>query len=154
MPLYLCMPPVHLYALRGVPPYDPHTPVHLYVLRCFCMLWGVVRGPLTCWTLSLHLPLYGGTSPSVCTPTHSLTSLCISMFWGYWYVIWGFFPSVGGLGQCFPVVGGSGGISTWDAHVLILVHFCSSLCLTFLQWLQVLLLQLWWYLLSCHWFHQ
>ena len=32
--------------------------------------------------------------------------------------------------------------------------FCSSSCLTFLLWLWLLLLQLWWYLLACHQFHQ
>ena len=39
---------------------------------------------------------------------------------------------LGGLGV-FPISGGSGGhISTCDVHMLILVHFCSALCLTFL----------------------
>ena len=41
-----------------------------------------------------------------------------------------------------PSVGGFGGINTWGVHMVILVHSCSSLCLTFLLWLWLLLLQL------------
>ena len=135
-PTFVC--PLYIHIPQGVytPPIcSPYSYVHLYVLRGFCMLWGIVRDPHTCWTLPLLLPLYGGASPSVCTPTPFLASLCISMFWGYQYVIWGFFPSVRGLGGVPHLLGVLGGISTWDTHVLILVHFYSLFCLTFLLWL-------------------
>ena len=39
-----------------------------------------------------------GASPPVAPPTKLLTSLCISWFQGYWYVIWGIFPYCWGLG--------------------------------------------------------
>ena len=56
----------------------------------------------------------------------------------------GIFPSVGGL-RVFPISWGFWGhISTCDVHMLILVNFCSALCLTFLLQLQLLLLQLRW----------
>ena len=51
----------------------------------------------------------------------------------HWYVLGisvcyvGIFPSVEGFGGVTPSIGG---ISTWDVHMLILVHFCSALCLT------------------------
>ena len=115
---------------------------------------GVVWGPLTYWTPPLHLSLYGGTSPLVYTP-HSFVSFPM-----YWYVLgisichMGIFPSCWCLGVLPHLLGVFGGISTWAIHMLILVHFCSSLYLTFLLWLQLLLLQLRWYLLACHYFHQ
>ena len=49
-----------------------------------------------------------------------------------------------GVWGCSPICWGFGGISTWGDHMLILVHSCSSLCLMFLLWLQLLLLQLRW----------
>ena len=127
MPLYICTPP-------GVytPPYVPHTPL------CICMFseasacCGGCKGPLTCGTLPLHLPLYGGASPSVAPPTKLLTFLCISRFQGYLVCHMGIFPPVGIQGSVPHLLGVLGGISTWDVHMLILVHFCSSLCLTFL----------------------
>ena len=134
--LYVHMPP------RGVhSPYVPHTPVHLYVLRGFCILWGVVRASYMLDT-SLTSPVWG-CLPLYLPCTHSLASLCIGMFWGHLYVIWGIFPVCWGFGGD-PIYWDFGGISTWNDHVLMLVHSCSSLCLTLLLWLQLLLLQLWW----------
>ena len=63
-----------------------------------------------------------GVPPLQLHPTKLLTSLCISRFQGYWYVIWGFFPSVGVWGVSSSI-GGAGGISTWDIHMFILLHF-------------------------------
>ena len=67
-------------------------------------------------------------------PTHWLASLCISMFWGYLYVIWKIFLMLG-FGDGPPSVGGFGGISTWGVHMLSLVNSCRSLCLMLLLWL-------------------
>ena len=125
-PLYICMP-------TGV--YTPPICSPYCASVCSQRLLHVVggcKGPPYMLDTSLTHPPVWGASPSVCTPTPFFASLCISMFWGYQYVIWGFFPSVRGLEGVLPSVGGSGGISTWGAHVLILVHFCSSLCLMFL----------------------
>ena len=73
------------------------------------------------WDTSLTPALYGGASHLV-APTKLFASLCISMFQGYWYVIWGIFPFVQ-VGGCFPSIEVLGGISTCDVHMLILVHF-------------------------------
>ena len=123
---YIHVSPTHSYAPRGVHPHVSH------ILLC-ASVWsqrllhvvGVIRGPLTCWSLPLHLPCMVMPLLPFTPPTHSLASLCIMclMFQGYLYVIWGFFPYVWGLGGVPPSVGGSGGISTWDVHMLIPVHF-------------------------------
>ena len=150
--MFVC--PIHLYIPQGCT-HPPYVPILLCASVCSQRLLhvvGVVRGPLHVGHFP-YIPLYGGASPSVACPTKLLASLCISIFQGYWYVIWGFFPSVGVWGVPH-LLGMLGGISTWDVHMLILVHFCSSLCLTFLLQLWLLLLMLWWYLLACHWFHQ
>ena len=62
--------------------------------------------------ISLTPPPVWGCLPFSCTLTKLLASLCIGIFQGYWYAIWGFFPSVG-FGGCSPSIGGSGGISKW-----------------------------------------
>ena len=71
----------------------------------------------------------------------------ICMSYGDFSLIWGF-------GGVPPSLGGFGGISTWHVNMLILVQFCSSLCLMFVLQLLLLLLQLQWFLLACHQFHQ
>ena len=125
--------PVHspLLGLK-TPPYVPHTPVHLYVLRCFCMLWRVVRGPLHVGHLLTPHPVWGA-SPCF-TPPIQLASLCICMFQGYLHVIWGIFPLCWGFGV-FPICWGSWGCQHMECPLLLHVHPCSSLCLTFLLWL-------------------
>ena len=45
------------------------------------------------------------------------------------------------FGRCSPSIRGTGSISTWDVHMLILVHFCSSLCSHISTRLQLLLLK-------------
>ena len=45
---------------------------------------------------------------------------------------YGDFSLLLGFGGVPHLSGGSGGISTWDVHMLILIHFCSLLCLMFL----------------------
>ena len=94
MPPYICMPP-GVYKLPICLPYSSSSVCSQRLLHFV----GVVRGLLHVRHL-LTPPLYGGASPYV-YPTHSLASLCISMFWGYLYVIWGIFPYVGDLGV-FP----------------------------------------------------
>ena len=83
------------------------------------MLLGVVRAPLHVRHFPYTSPCMG-VPPLQLHPTKLLTSLSISRFQGYWYVIWGFSPSVGVWG-CSLSIGGAGGISTWDVHMLILV---------------------------------
>ena len=117
-PLYVCMP------LRGVhtPHISPYSSVHLYVLRGFCMLWGVVRGLLHVRYILYTSPCMG-VSPLMFIPTHPLASLCIGMFWGYLYVIWGIFPLCWGFWGCSPVFWGFGGISLF-LYILV-VHYVS-----------------------------
>ena len=127
--------PKHLYT-PGV--YNPHMSP---ILLCICMFseasaccGGVVRGPLTYWTLSLHLPLYGGASPSVYA--HSFVSFPVHQYVsGISVCHMGIFPLCWGLGVFPHLLGDLGGISTWDVHMLILVHSCSLLYLRFLLWL-------------------
>ena len=157
---YICMPqynhmPHTFVCLLGV-----YTPNMLPILLCASVcsqrllhVVGVVRGPLTCWDTAFTLSPYMGCLPFRLHP-HSYLGfslhwyvLGISMFYGE------YFPYVGDLGV-FPIYWGFGGISTWGVHMLILVHFCSSLCFTFLLWLQLLLLQLQLCLLGCHLFLQ
>ena len=100
-PLHLYTPYIHIPPRVYIP---PHVPILLCASVCsqrHLHVVGSCKGPFTCWTPPSHLPLYGGASPLFYTPTHLSASLCISMFWGYLYVIWGYFPYVGGLGV-FP----------------------------------------------------
>ena len=118
--------PIHSYAPRGVHPLPclPYSSVHLYVLRGFCMLWEVVK-----FLYMLDTSPCMGVLPHMFTsPTHLMASLCISMFWGCLYVIWGKFPLCWRFGGVTSSVGGFGGISTWCVHMLFLV--CSS-CMFF-----------------------
>ena len=103
----------------------PYSCASVYSWR-FGMLWGVVRAPFYVKTLPLHHP-YWGASPSFAPPHSVVGSLCIGMFRGYQYVMWAFSLLLRGLGV-FPISWGWG-ISNWDVHMLILVHFCSALCL-------------------------
>ena len=62
-------------------------------------------------------------------PTHLLASLCISMFQGYLYVIWEFFPYAGVWGGVPPSVGGFGasahGVSLCFFLYILVVHYVS-----------------------------
>ena len=139
---YVCMPPyVHMPPGVYTPHMSPYSCASVHSQRLLHVV-GVVRGPLTCWILPLHPPVW--RCPLQFTPpTHLLASLCIDMFQGYLYVICVFFLYVRGL-RGVPICWGFWwGISTWHVHMLIRVHFCSLLCLMFLLWLQLLLLQLW-----------
>ena len=129
--------PICLYTARGVDTLIcPHTPLCICILRGFCMLWVVVRGPLHVG----HLPY---TSPCMEVPPHmSYTAPlnnwlpCASVcFGGYLHVIWGIFPLCWGFGGVSPSVGGFRGISTWGVHMLLVVHSRSSLSLMYLSWL-------------------
>ena len=66
---YVWMPPVHLNTPTGV---HPHMfPLLLCASVCSQSLWHVVggcKGPPYMWNTSLHLPLYGGATPSVPPP--------------------------------------------------------------------------------------
>ena len=119
-PLYVCMPP------RGV-----HTPIRTpYSCASVCSqrllhIVGVHKGPLHVG----HLPMYGGASPSVYNPTHSLASLCISMFQGYLYVIWGILPLCWGFGGVYHLLGVLGasahGVSICLFLYILVVHYAS-----------------------------
>ena len=152
-PICSYAPFVHMPQGVYTPPYAPYSSASVCSQR-LCMLWGVVRGSPCVRTLPLHHPCMG-VPPLHWHPPHSVVaSLCIGMFWGYQYVLWAFSLLLRGLGLFPPSVGGFGGISIWDVHMLIHVYFCSALCLTFLLWLRLLLLCLQWYLLACHQSHQ
>ena len=136
-PLYVCMHPVHLYAPRGVhtPICPPYSSVHLYVLRAFVCYRGLEGVPLHVGHPLYTSTLYG-VPPLQLHPLHSIHWLPhASVCFGDIYVIWGIFPLYWGFEGCSPCCWGFGGISTWGVHMLILVHSCSSLCLTFLLWL-------------------
>ena len=129
---YICTPLMFI-----CPPRNVHTThmatILLWASVCSHRLLHVVggcKGPITCWTPPLHLPLYG-CLPFGYTPTYSLASLCINTFWGYMYVIWGFFPFVGGL-EVFPICWGFWGHQHMGCPYAYSCTFCSSLCLTFL----------------------
>ena len=136
--------PVHLYALRGV--HIPHVPIVLciYMFSEASACCGGYKGPLY-----VGHPLYtspcGDTSSSV-TPLHSFVGFLV-----HWCVLG---ISLCHMGNISLLLGVWGGISTWGFHILNLVPSCSSLCLMFLLWLQLLLPQLQWCLLGCHLFHQ
>ena len=99
----------------------------MYVLRGFCMLWGC-KGPLTCWTPLLHLPLYGGAS-HVLHP-HSLLPSCASVCFGNICMLYGeYFPYVGDLGV-FPHLLGvletsAHGVSICLFFYILVVHYVS-----------------------------
>ena len=107
----------------------PHmSPILLCASVCSHRMLHVVGShkgiPYVLGHFSYTTPVWG-CLPFSCSPhTQLLASLCISMFWGYLYAMWGFFPFVRGFWGIPPLVGGSWGhISTCDAHMLILVHF-------------------------------
>ena len=149
MPPYICMPPVHLYT--------PHRP---HALLCTCMVLehlhvvGVVICLNVFWDSSLTPPLFGGASPLITPPTlHCWFPVhCYSQ--GYQYLMWAFPLLLKGLG-CSPITWGGWGPSALQLSTCsFLYFFCSALCLTFRPRLQLLLLQLQWYLLACHQCHQ
>ena len=157
---YICMPhtflcPHTFICLPGVytPPYVPHTPVHLYVIRGSQRLLHVVGGCKGSHYVLGHFPY---TTPVCgCLPSVAPPHLVVG-FPMHWYVS-GISMSCGHFSLLLGVWGSPiswgfwGHISTYVVHMLILVHFFSALCLTFLLLhLWLLLCQLWWCLLACH----
>ena len=127
------MPPVHLYAPRGV-----HTPIGPHALLCTCMVLeylhvvGVVICLNVCWDTSLTPPLFGGASPLITPPHFIVGSLCIVILRDIRYLMWAFSPSIEGFGGVPPSLWEVwGNISSSAVHMLILVPFFSALCLTF-----------------------
>ena len=150
---YIHMPPVCLYAPRGVhtPHMPPYSSMPLCVFWRLCMLWGCNGLPFVLGHPPLSTPV--GVASPLLHPPHSVVGSCALVCFRDISMLCGHFPSVRkGLG-CFSNHLGVG-ISTWDVHMLILVPFCSALCLTFRLWLPLLLLQLQWYLLACLPCHQ
>ena len=150
---HVCMPPVHLYTPYIHSPQGctyPHMPPYSASV-CFwrlCMLWGVVMGSPLCWDTSLTPTLFGVPPLQFHPHTQSLVPYALVCFRDI-NMLCGHFPSVEGFGGVLLISwGGLGGISTWGVHMLILVHFCSALCLMFWLWLWLLLLPLQWYLLA------
>ena len=157
-----CTPPVHLYA--------PCTFVHPHTFvcspggvhppgapTCFCApawFWhiaccgGVVFFCFMC--IGTHHPCLG-VPPPFYTPHTPLLVLCALLFSGISVLMWAFSPSIEGFGGVPPITGGGWGDTSVAVHMLILLHlFCSALCLMSQPRLQLLLLQLQWYLLACH----
>ena len=127
MPLCLYAPvdsytPIHLYASRGVHPpiCSPYSCASVYSQRLLHVVGGCKGLPYVLDT-SLTPPLYVGAYPSVACPhTQLLASLCISMFWGYPYVMWAFSLLLGVWG-CSPISWGFWG------HISTLMSICSFL---------------------------
>ena len=146
--MFICLPYIHMPPEVPTPPIcPPYSSLPLYVLRGFCMLSGVVGGPLHVGHLPYMLDTFPvwGASPYVLHPlTHWLASLCICMFLGISTCDMGNIPLMLGVREASAPLG---------VHMLHLVPSCSSLCLMYLPQLW-LLLQLWWCLLGCHLFHQ
>ena len=149
--------PIYLYTSRGV-----HTPIGPHALLYTCMVLEHLHVVGGCYLLKCvlgQLPyttLIWGCLPLNYTP-HSLHCwfpvYCYSQ--GYWFLMWAFPLLLKGLG-CSPITW-----EGWWAHQLSscpcahsCTYFCSALCLTFRPQLQLLLLQLLWYLLACHQCHQ
>ena len=106
------------------PPYVPHT---LCAFVCSQRLLYVVGGCKRLPYVLRHFPYtttVWGCLPFSCIPhTQLLASLCISMFQGYPYVMWLFFPSVRGFGDVPPISRGF-----WGAHqhlYIFVVHYVS-----------------------------
>ena len=120
-----------------------------------CMLWGVIICLNVFWYSSLHHPYLGGASPLITPPTlHCWFPVhCCSQ--GYWFLMWAFPLLLKGFGVFPHHLGKLGGTSALQLSTYsFLFFFCSALCLTFRPQLQLLLLQLQWYLLTCHQCHQ
>ena len=120
-----------------------------------CMLWGgcyllkCVLGQLPYTT-----PIWG-CLPLNYTPHTSLLVPCALLFSGILVSYVGLSPSIEGFGGVPPSLGEVGGTSALQLSTCsFLYFFCSALCLMFRPRLQLLLLQLQWYLLACHQCHQ
>ena len=159
---HICTPPyVHMPPYICTPPRGVHIPIGPMLFCapawfwCICMLWGVVICLNVCWDTSLTLPLFGGCLPFITPPTlHCWFPLyCYSQ--GYWYLMWAFPLLLKGVGVLPHHLGRFGGTSALQLSTCSFLYiFCSALCLTFRPWLQLLLIQLQWYLLACHQCHQ
>ena len=100
---------------------SPYVPILLCASVCSWRLLyvlGVVRSPLHVGHFPYTSPIW--VPPLLFTPQLIWWLPCalvcswdICMLYGDFPLCWG----------CSPSVGGSGGISTWDVHMLILVHF-------------------------------
>ena len=135
---YICMPS-GVYTLPICPPYSS---VHLYVLGVFACCGGCKGLPFGLGHFPYTTPVWGCLF-FICTPHTQLLVPCALVCFGDINMLCGHFPFYWGVWGVFPhQLGGFGGISTWDVHMLILVHFCSALCLMFLLWLPLLLLWL------------
>ena len=129
-PMFM-QPPVHSYIPQGCT--HPHMfPIPL----CICMFseafacCGGCKGlPYVLGHLPYTTPVWGCLLFS-CTPhTQLLASLCISMFWGYLYVMWAFSLLLGVWG-CSPSVGDSRGTSALVMSIcsflyIFVVHYVS-----------------------------
>ena len=136
----------------------PHRPPMLFCAPAWfwsiCILWGVVICLNVFGDSSLTSPLFEGASPLITPPT-SLLVPCTLLFAGILVSYVGLSPSNEGFGGVPPSVGEVGGTSALQLSMCsFLYFFCSALCLMFRPWLQLLLLQLQWYLLACHQCHQ
>ena len=105
--MFIC-PCTFVHPLVVHTPPCPHTPLHLYVLRGFCMLWGF-KVPPYMLEPPLHLPLYGGSSPSVYTP-HSFVGFPVHQHvLGISVCYMGNISLCCRFGGCSPSVWGLGG---------------------------------------------
>ena len=141
-PLYVHTPPGGVHSLGGP----------MFLCSCMvlahCMLWG---GCFSVLCVLGHTTPIWGCLPLIYTPHTLLLVLCALLFSGISVLMWAFSPSIEGFGGVPPITGGGWGDTSVAVHMLILLHlFCSALCLMSQPQLQLLLLQLQWYLLACH----
>ena len=116
-----------------------------------CMLWGCYLLNCVLGQLPYTTPIWGCLLLNY-TP-HTLHCWfpvhCYSQ--GYGFLMWAFPLLLKGLGVFPHHLGRLGGTPALQLSTCsFLYFFCSALCLTFRPWLQLLLLQLQWYLLACH----
>ena len=118
-PLYICMPPVHLYTPQGCthPPGPP----------CFCApawFWHIACCGGVVFLYWDTPSLFGGAFPLNYNPHPPLLVLCALLFSGISVLMWAFPLLLKGLG-CSPHHWGGLGwhISSSAVHILILLHF-------------------------------
>ena len=123
-PPYIPMPPVHLYAPRGVhtPPYVPHTP------QCICMFseasacCGGCKGPPYMLDTSLTPSPCMRVPPLQFTPQLICWLPCASVCFRDICMPYGDFSLMLEFGDVPPSVGGSGGESAHGMSICSFLH--------------------------------
>ena len=152
----LCLyAPIHSYAPEVyMPPICPHSLLYLcVVLEALHVVRGCNELPFVLGYPPLHHSCLGMPPLNYTPHTQSLVPYASVCFRDINMLCW-CFPSVEGFGGISPISWGLGASALEMSIFSFLYLFCSALCLTFQLWLQLLLLQLQWYLLACLPCHQ